>query len=247
MKIKSFCWFSNLIFGNSLAFFIEKLGCYSARVGGDDPRYGKVLAFTSAHHFTNQEKVLLRKRYEEKKKAEEESRTGSTSGSRGLLRLRLGRLPPSLPGPQAARLLTGWAASGWGRSWPVRLPASLGRVRLRPPQAVARSARASGWRTRPASAGSHQATIASSCTYQLHHACMHGRPAPAAHVQVLASFNPSRRPSQLQPAPRHRTSIEMLCYVQRQDEKTSDRATLSANDRLTLDSLWCNSSTVVYS
>jgi hypothetical protein len=41
MKIKSFCWFSNLIFGNSLAFFIEKLGCYSAHVGGMTPGMAK--------------------------------------------------------------------------------------------------------------------------------------------------------------------------------------------------------------
>jgi hypothetical protein len=96
-------------------------------VGGDDPRYGKVLDFMNAHEFADQENMLRRKRYEEKKIKKRAASWagfrlsgpsdcdllplppgGPTSGSRrpAPLQLRPGLL--RLPGPTRTR--SRWAA-----------------------------------------------------------------------------------------------------------------------------------------
>jgi hypothetical protein len=92
---------------------------------GDNPRYGKVLEFTSAQEFADQENMLQCKRYEEKKIKREEVRAGPASGFPWPVRSWAAcRLPRACSGSTQAGFLRPYPAAPRPTPalWPVWLP-----------------------------------------------------------------------------------------------------------------------------
>jgi hypothetical protein len=134
----------------------------------------------------------------------------------------LGRLPPSLPGPQAARLLTGWASPGagpppagaalgpsgsqllWAASGFGRLRPSL--VQLRPPGGARGQRRPAPIRPRS------PPPVGTSCTM---HACMAGRLQLLTYRCWPASILPDAQAS----------------FNQRQDTGQASRCSATYNDK----------------